>query len=112
MCCKSARHWLTAAPWQLHAYNRRVWRRPTVVFQVHTGDNCLHCYRLHYPRRRPAQISPLYHQRQAGTERSNVAACVLLLELDVCQNKPHCIETAEWTDKLFLVQGEAAYRTL
>ena len=25
-----------------------------VVFRMHAGDNCWHCYRLHYPRR-PAQ---------------------------------------------------------
>ena len=33
----------------------------TVVFRMHAGDNCWHCYRLHYPRR-PAQ----YHQHQTG----------------------------------------------
>ena len=34
VCCKSARHWLTAAPLQLHTDNRWVWRRPAVVFQM------------------------------------------------------------------------------
>jgi len=52
VCCKSARHWLTAAPQQLHTDNRWVWRRPSghmtaVVFHMHSGDNCWHCYRLH-----------------------------------------------------------------
>jgi len=47
VCCKSARHWLTAAPYQLHDDNRWVWRRPrpaghmtAVVFQMNAGDNC------------------------------------------------------------------------
>jgi len=48
VCCKSARHWLTALPWQLHRDNRWMWHRPAVVFQM--PDT----YRLHY-QRRPAQ---------------------------------------------------------
>jgi len=32
VCCKSARHWLTALPWQLHRDNRWMWHRPAVVF--------------------------------------------------------------------------------
>jgi len=48
VCCKSARHWLTALPWQLHRDNKWMWHRPAVVFQM--PDT----YRLHY-QRRPAQ---------------------------------------------------------
>ena len=48
--------------------NRRVWPRPAVLFQMHAGDDY-----LHYPRR----PGPICHQRQAGTQRTDVAVCRL-----------------------------------
>jgi len=70
LCCKSARHWLTAVP--IATDNRWVWRRPSgrmaaVVFRAHACDTCWHCYRPRYPRR-PVK------RRGAGTQRvSDVA---------------------------------------
>ena len=39
VCCKSARHWLTVAPYQLHTDNRWMWRRPRPPGRAH----CLIC---------------------------------------------------------------------
>jgi len=45
-----------------------VWRRPAVVFQMHAGDNCWHCYRLNYPRR-PAPASSRHGAKQTAQSK-------------------------------------------
>jgi len=45
------------------------WRRPAVVFQMHSGDNCWHCYRLHYPRRPVQYIISFKPARSEATWR-------------------------------------------
>jgi len=75
-CCKSASHWLTAAPEQLNTDNRWVWCRPrlsahmiAVVFQMQaiTADTVI-AYITH-------ENQPQNHLRQASTERSDVVSC-------------------------------------
>ena len=79
MCCKSAGHWLTAAA--IHTDNgwtgvghghRDIWQ--LLCFRcmraITTGTVIAYCYP-----RRPAQY--ICHQRQADTERRDVAASVL-----------------------------------
>jgi len=61
-------------PWQLHTYNRWLWRRQrqsghitAVVFQMHVGDNYFQCYRLHYPRWPARYIISVEPARWAST---------------------------------------------
>ena len=63
LCCKSARHWLTAATQQLHTDNRCVWRRPSghttaVVFQP---QHCSLLLIVLSPTL-PSTTGPIYHQ--------------------------------------------------
>jgi len=59
VCCKSARHWLTAVPYQLTQITNgrgdgHIWQLLRFI-QTHAGANCWHCYRLRHYSRRPAQ---------------------------------------------------------
>jgi len=62
VCCKSARLWMTTAPLQLHPDSRC--RRPRQLLRF----RCMQA--------RPRPYRGLYHQRQAGTERSDVTASI------------------------------------
>jgi len=66
---------------QLHGDNRWAWRRPrpsgyitAVVFQIHAGDNCWHCFRLHYPRL-PAQYIIIVKPSRSEATWRLVALC-------------------------------------
>jgi len=76
MCCKSVRHWLTAAPQQLHTDNRWVWHIGHRDIQLlcfrctqSACDNCRHRYRLHYPRRPAQYIISVKPERSEATWR-------------------------------------------
>ena len=58
--------WWQHAPSNATLY-RWVWNQTTVVFQIHAGDNCRHCYRLHYPRRPAQYITSVKPARSEAT---------------------------------------------
>ena len=55
-------------------------RRSVYIHHVHAGDNCWHCYRLHYPRR-PAQYINSVKPTPAWSETP-----WRLVDFGVCQN--------------------------
>ena len=66
-----------------HTDNRWVWRRPAVVFQI---PDTVIADIVH-------GIDPRYHQRQAGMERSDVAACIIYINtLVVRRGRIACTE--------------------
>ena len=67
-CCKSVRHWLTAAP-VTTPHRRGVGQLLCFRYtQAITADSTLSLPTL------PTTTGPIYHQCQAGTERSDTAA--------------------------------------
>jgi len=68
-CCSNSTHThgllypLVSTPGSM---NRWAWRRPAVVFHTQAGDNCRHCYRLHYPRRPARYITGVKEAKRRG----------------------------------------------
>jgi len=68
LCCKSARHRLTALPQQLHADGCGVGQPLRFeCMQAITANR--HCYRLHYPRRPAQYIASVKPARSDATWR-------------------------------------------